>query len=372
MHNHTVRTTARRTLGLLLAVAATTGGAVAHADAATPAKRDLRKLVHLGVPGATVLVRDADGTTVTSAGLASLKPKVKLREQPFRVGSVTKPMMAAVVLQLVQEGRLSLEQPITEIVGKLAGGDKRITIRDLLAHKSGLSEYVDDPRTFAPYLAGDFGHVWTPQQLVRIATEHKPLFAPGTKQSYSNTNYVLLGLIIEKVTGTSLSEQMETRVFDPLHMDNSSMSTTPAVPSAFVRGYLVGPRHALQDVTGVSPSVYWGAGNVASTTRDLADFVDGLLAGKLLSPTMLAAMLTMDSDSPEGGYGLGISRAKLPCGYATGHDGAVAGYLTSMVRMDTGRTVIVMANSLTLDDQVGSKRAQKQLRRLFIRAACGD
>jgi D-alanyl-D-alanine carboxypeptidase len=355
---------------LLAAVAATFAATTAQADAGR--KGELRKLVHEGVPGATVLVRDGDRTSVVSAGHAALDPKIAMRSgQRFRIGSITKPMVATVVLQLVGEGRIALDQPITDIVGKLAGGDPRVTVRDLLAHTSGISEYTDNPRVFAPYLEGRLSHVWSPQQLIRFAG-HRPPSVPGTAVRYSNTNYVLLGLIVEKVTGTSLQTQLRVRVFEPLGLDRTSLPMTPRVRGPHAHGYLVAPGGPLQDVTEIHPSVYWGAGNVVSTTRDIADFFDGLLGGRLLTQELLAEMSDFDPMSRGAGYGLGLSRAALPCGSGIGHDGAVAGYFSAAMKMDDGRTVVAMANSITLSDRVGTKRAQAQWVRLVTRAACGS
>jgi D-alanyl-D-alanine carboxypeptidase len=364
-----------RAVGLVVALcgfAGVTGGVVAHADASSTLRGDMRKLVHEGVPGVTVLVRDEDGTKITSAGSASLKPKIAMsKNERFRIGSTTKPMVATVVLQLVDEGKLSLDQPITEIVGDLAGGDERITVRDLLAHKSGISDYLDDPRPIAPYLKGKFDHVWTPEQLIGFALDHPTLFEPGTDSAYSNTNYTLLGLIIEKVTGNSLGTELRTRVFEPLGMDDSSLATGTRIRGPHASGYLVGEGGELQDVTGVSPSFYWGAGNVISTTRDIADFFDGLLEGDLLPPELLAEMTTFEPMSPGSDYGLGVEQVSLPCGSGIGHGGAVPGYKTAALNMDNGITLVAVANSLTMDDKVGTNAAQDQWNHLLTKAACG-
>ena len=354
-----------------ICLAGSVGATVARADASKTLNADLKALIHEGVPGATILIRDGDRTTVASAGKASLQPSVAMNaKQRFKAGSTTKPMIATVVLQLVDEGKLSLDQPITDFVGDLAGGDERITVRDLLAHKSGISEYTEDPRVFAPYLKGQFDHVWTPQQLVNFAVDHPPVFEPGAEVGYSNTNNTLLGLIIQDVTGNRLGAELRTRVFKPLGMDKTNLASKPGIRGAHVNGYLVGKGGELQDVTGVDPSVYWAAGNVTSTTRDLADFLDGLLGGELLPPELLEEMTTFEPMFPGVDYGLGITRGEFDCGHGIGHDGAVAGYLTFMVKMDDGRTVIAMANSLTLGDKVGTNRAQARLMDLVEHAIC--
>ena len=165
--------------------------------------------------------------------------------------------------------------------------------------------------------------------------------------------------------------ELRTRVFEPLGMDDSSAATGTRIRGSHANGYLVGEGGELQDVTGVSPSYYWGAGNVISTTRDVADFFDGLLEGDLLSPELLAEMTTFEPMFPDFDYGLGIGRGTLPCGGGIGHDGAVPGYMTAALKMDDGRTIVAYANSLTLNDKVGTKAAQAQWRRLVTKAACG-
>ena len=134
----------------------------------------------------------------------------------FRIGSVTKTFVAAVALQLVGERRLSLSDTVEErLPGLVPGGDK-ITLRELLQHTSGLYDYTNDPRTFAPYLKGNLAFAWKPKQLVATAVAHAPLFDPGAQWSYSNTNDVLLGLIVEAVTKNGLANELARRVFRPL------------------------------------------------------------------------------------------------------------------------------------------------------------
>jgi D-alanyl-D-alanine carboxypeptidase len=136
----------------------------------------------------------------------------------FRIGSVTKTYVATVALQLVAERRLTLMDTVARWLPGLVPNGEHITIRELLNHSSGIPEFDQDPRVLKPYLSGHLAYHWTPRALVKIAVSHRARFAPGTRYSYSNTNYLLVGMVIEAVTGESLSRELEQRLFRPLHL----------------------------------------------------------------------------------------------------------------------------------------------------------
>src|SRR4051794_30478244 len=160
---------------------------------------ELDALTAAGVPGAVLVVDDpeADPITVVSGVADTESGKPVRADDRFRIGSLTKPYVAVVVMQLAEEGTLSLDDTVEEWLPGLVPKGNQITVRDLLGHRSGLFEYEEDPRVLAPYLKGDFGYRWEPQELIAISTEHPPSAAPGTKVVYSNTNYTVLGLLVE-------------------------------------------------------------------------------------------------------------------------------------------------------------------------------
>jgi D-alanyl-D-alanine carboxypeptidase len=219
----------------------------------------------------------------------------------------------------------------------------------------------------APYLKGNFGYIWTPRRLVAVATAHPPLFEPGAKFSYSNTNYILLGMIVEAATGHPVATELRRRVFGPLGLRATFLATSQQIPGPHAHGYLVSGKGPLQDVTRVSPSYAWTAGGIVSTASDVAMFYRALLGGRLLQPALLKEMETTVD-----GYGFGLFKTHRPCGDIIGHDGALAAYLTFAFNSKDGKKqLVVLANSLTYDDQVGSKTAQRALQRLLRTAACG-
>jgi D-alanyl-D-alanine carboxypeptidase len=331
----------------------------------------LDDVVEAGVPGVVLFVKDPGTEPIVLAeGLADIEAKTPMAvDDGFRIGSVTKPYVATVVLQLVDEGLIALDDPVeTVLPGLLPNGDE-ITVKDLLGHRSGLFEYLDDPRVIKPYLAGDYGYEWTPEDLVEVAVGHGSQAEPGTEVGYSNTNYTVLGMLIEAVTDNTLGDELEARIFEPLGLDETSFATSTKIAGPHAHGYLAG-EGPLQDVTGVSPSHYWGAGNIVSPATDVARFYDALLGGELLSQESLEAMKTVVEEEPDLERGLGLAHGSESCGDWYGHDGAVPGYLSAVRMMDSGRQVVLLVNSVGLDDSAGSPKAQASVVELLDSALC--
>ena len=188
----------------------------------------LSQLVAAGAPGATLLVRRGDRTTLLARGFAETATKKQMRPaDSFRIGSLTKTYVATILLQLAEEGRLSLDDRVSLFLPGLVPGGDKITIRQLLNQTSGLFDYEKDPLVLAPYLAGNLAYRWAPRKLVRIAVSHRPLFTPGTRWSYSNTNYILAGLIVEAATGATLGQVLDRRLSEPLHLRHTTFRPRP-------------------------------------------------------------------------------------------------------------------------------------------------
>src|SRR5438093_623042 len=177
---------------------------------------DMQALVNAGAPGVIVFARNGTRSLRLAAGVADRAHGTPMRiGDRFRVGSVTKTFVAALVLQLAGEGKLSLDDTVEKWVPGLVPGGDRITVRELLNHTSGLFDYLNDGdgTVLQPYVKGDLGHVWTPQAIVGVATKHPPHFPPGGGWSYSNTGYIVLGLIVEAATGDSLAAELKRPLF---------------------------------------------------------------------------------------------------------------------------------------------------------------
>jgi D-alanyl-D-alanine carboxypeptidase len=336
----------------LAAPALATGGAT-HQTAKL--QRALDRVVTAGAPGAAVLVRDGDHTTRLASGFGNLSPQTPMRvADRSRIGGVTKSFTATVVLQLVAENKLRLKDTVEQWLPGVISNGEDISIRRLLNHTSGIYDYAGDPAALAPYLAGDLTYVFDPRTGVQIAADHGPLFAPGTELSYSNTNYILLGMIVEAATGNTIASELQARLFEPLQLRDTSFAMRSVIEGAHSHGYWPldeGP----YDVTAWSPSGFGAAGAIVSNADDVARFYRALLDGRLLPHRLLKAMRTIDpvatggvpdSGILGGGWGLGLLREKFPCGTAWGHDAENPGYMTAAWNNGNGtRQVVVVVNS---------------------------
>lgn len=272
-----------------------------------------------------------------------------------RVGSDTKMFVATVVLQLVGEGRIELDAPVDQylpgvlrypadkVPGDPAEVDGRtVTIRQLLQHTGGLPDYGAD----LGYVLNPIHQVFppTPQQLIAHSLASGPAFRPGTAWGYSNTGYLLLGLVVETTTGRSLRTEIQKRIAEPLGLEHTFFAERKqrTLPDEHVHGYLT--RAVPVDWTRFEPAVWGAAGALVSSPDDMNTFLSAVLAGELLPPAQLAAM---QDDVPylTGGYGLGLVRTPLSCGDAWGHAGFLAGYRTASFARPDGRHAFVTINS---------------------------
>ncbi|MER5598837.1 serine hydrolase domain-containing protein [Streptomyces sp. NPDC002265] len=307
-----------------------------------------------GAPGVIAEVRDAHaGVWNSSSGTAGLERPQKLRVGGlFRAGSVTKTFTATTALQLVAEKKVSLDAPVERYLPGLVPNGKKITVRQLLNHRSGLAGYTDTlwPGGFGEMYASRFKS-WTPQQLVAESAAHEPYFAPGADGHYSNTNFVLLGMLIEKVTGNSAEHEMTERILKPLGLQRSYFSgDTIRIHGLHARGYmhLDGPDSTCTDFTDTNLSWASTAGTLVSTTHDLSSFFKALIGGRLLPARLLGQMKAMQSLDDGSSYGLGLSRKDDPAyGTAYGHIGAATAFKTySFTTADNSRQVTFSVNTL--------------------------
>jgi D-alanyl-D-alanine carboxypeptidase len=320
----------------------------------------MERVVSGGAPGVIALVNDGHRVRLHAAGVADTRSSRALRPTDrYRAGSITKSFVSTVALQLVAEGKLSLSDTVERrLPGILPYGDD-VTVRQLLNLTSGVPD--NQGPVEAEFLKGNMTRSWSPRELVALVADKKPDFAPGTSWAYSNTNYVLAGLIIERVTGNRLGRELDERIFQPLHLRDTSFpqNTSKIVGShsnghAFVDGKLL-------DVTVLNPSGTWAAGNLVSTATDVAHFWRAVLGGKLLAPRQLAAMkktVTIQK-GVDLGYGLGIFRWPSACGPVWGNGGDIAGYSNRFQNSEDGKRqagVIVPMNPMpdALGEPVGA------------------
>jgi D-alanyl-D-alanine carboxypeptidase len=284
------------------------------------------------------------------------------------VGSSTKTFVATTLLQLVGEGRLTLDEPVGRFVGDLLPPDLAgtVTLRMLLNHTSGISDIDHVMVTSYEDLEAVHRTTYTPKQLIDIALAQPRTNAPGAAHNYSNTGYIIAGVILERVTGRPAELEIARRITIPLGLWQTYL------PGNF--RYILGPHSegyvpypdSLRDFSVVNMSWLWTAGALISTADDLDKFYRALLSGKLLRPAQLTQMKTTFGDS---GYGLGLYRVDLPCGVSLwGHDGAVFGYTTISWQTEDGATRIVHAENMypVVDPAIAYARAD-----FVLTALCG-
>lgn len=306
-----------------------------------------------GFPAALATVRGTDGRTRHyAAGVGDRETGARVPvDGQVRLGSNSKTFLAVVVLQLVAEGKVDLDASVETYLPGLVRGQgidgTTITVRQLLQHTSGLPDYLEVT------LAGGFTPIqdryFQPRELLDQAMTLPATFAPGTSWSYSNTNYLVAGLLVEKVTGRPLNEQITERVIDRLGLRHTYAPATGErdLRERHPRGYHADtPGGELVDVTRLDPSWGWAAGELVGTPGDLLRFYSALLAGELLEPAQLAEMKTTVDAGPLPGsaYGLGLLSSELSCGVTVwGHGGDIHGYSTRNGVTEDGRRGVAIA-----------------------------
>ncbi|MEU0074683.1 serine hydrolase domain-containing protein [Streptomyces sp. NPDC006332] len=321
-------------------------------------QKAIEEMVESGFTGVAMRVHDERGEWVGSAGVRKLGETAKPPTNGYvRIGSNTKTFTATVVLQLVAEGTIGLDAPVTDYLPEL-GLDRKITVRMLLQHTSGVfnftGEYYDDG-TFAPGIpATTAGQEWVdnrfrtyrPEELVRLALSKPARFEPGTDWSYSNTNYVLARLLIENVTGRSLAEEMQRLILGPLGLSDTVVpDTSPEIPEPHTHAYYRyedAGRQKTVDVTRQNPSWISTGGDMISTAQDLHTFISALMGGKLLPASLLAEMC---KPHPKVGYGLGVfvQDAGENGGTVITHNGGMAGHAALMYSTPDGSKTLTAA-----------------------------
>ncbi|MEU4742371.1 serine hydrolase domain-containing protein [Actinosynnema sp. NPDC023658] len=386
----------------VIAVLGLTAAGTAHADHRTDTRtlqRQADALLDQGAPGVLVEVDTPRGDLKVRSGYGDVDRRTPVPwGAKFRIGSYTKTFVASTVLQLVGEGRLSLEDSVDRwLPGVVAGNGNdgtKITVRQLLQHTSGVYNYVGKmPELF---LEKDFPKIRyrtvTAGQTVSLAVQEPPTFAPDTDWSYSNTGYSLAGMIIERVTEHTWQHEVRTRIVEPLGLRDTFLPGTAAfVPKPHAVGYERFPEKGLEadpddprygravDVTNYNPSWGGAAGEMISTTEDGNRFLKALMSGKVLKPAQLTEMTKtvrasrLDPAWPGARYGLGIMWIPSSCGGYWAHGGDIPGFMTrNGVTPDGTRSVMVSINTDSLVAKPGVPKPDKDITAdLVDHALCG-
>ncbi|MFI5530373.1 serine hydrolase domain-containing protein [Kitasatospora sp. NPDC051853] len=348
---------------------ATTAAAAADGHPATLAA--LRTFQAAAGPGAGVYAGGAAGSWALSAGTGTINTTKPVQpDEHFRAGSQTKTFTAATVLTLVDEGRVALDTGVEAYLPGVVTGNgydgTRITVRHLLQQTSGIPAY--EPLTAIALVEPD--GTYKAATLVREGLKQAPVGAPGATFTYSNTNYLILGMLVERVTGLPVHEAVTRRIIQPLGLTRTVFPApgNRALPAPAVPGYhgaRFGPFFFWSPVIDYDPSIFGAAGAVISTEADLTTFYRALIGGRVVSPAMTAEM---ERTTPLGslGYGFGLFSMPLSCGgLAWGHNGAVPGYYSQTMVTEDGRHASAMTNA-----HFTTNTPQQQLFTLIDTALC--
>ena len=358
-------------------------GAVGGAASAAPSKGEAESLksraqglVDDGYPAALAAVSDAEGE---SAGVAVGKGNLETGQAPpmdgeVRIGSNTKTFVAVVVMQMVQEGRVGLDEPIETYLPGLIRGEgidgSKITVRQLLQHTSGLPEHTDYYFSSNAAALENIQHYIPARDLLDVALSKPAAFEPGTQWSYSNTNYIVLGMLIERVSQRPVGEQIDQRIIKRLGLSHTYFpgNGEKKIRGSHPQGYHINGEGVLEDVTEMDASLPWAAGAMVSTPSELNTFFQAVLDGRLLTQTSIDEMKNgaVDASShlgPGTVYGLGLIGTSLSCGGTSwGHGGTIHGYQTDNAVGPDGTAAIFAVTALptAIADQNNPESSAKE------------
>lgn len=303
---------------------------------------DATRAVKNGI-GASVSIVFADGQTWNGVSGVSHDNVPITQDMVFNIASVTKTFVAATVLQLMEEGELALEDSLYQYIHSYPNIDSTITIRQLLNHTCGVFDFWDHP-SFFDSIRDDYARIWNPEDVL-TSLVMAPYFRPGTDYAYSNTNYILLGMIIEEVTGNQVSAEIRNRILDPLGLNHTYFAVEEELEGNIAHGWAdfsIPEDGVLDDLTTIPMeafySIEWTAGAMFSSADDIIRWSQALFQGEILQPSTMEQMLDFRPVSEEGsatnGYGLGISSVNpslFQNSVTIGHGGENPGYRMAML-----------------------------------------
>lgn len=298
------------------------------------------------LPGATAAVDHAGCSWRGASGVADVPAQTAVRSGDlFHIGSITKTFTATLLLKLRAEGKVSLDSPVAAYVTGVPRGET-MTVRQLLSHTGGLFDYTECDEFWSAVAAAP-ERVWKPADLVALAAAKQPYFEPGQGWQYSNTDFIVAGMIAEAVTGETAAAALRSRVLAPEKLANTYLDGYEDSVPGLVRGYETNGQDFLDVTWSEDPSWAWTAGGLVSTTEDLNRFYADLLGGKVLAPAELQEMTSWFTTTwpTIPGYGLGLAERKFGSHLAVGHEGGVWGFVSASFHFtDPAATVSVLVN----------------------------
>ncbi|MBC7869923.1 MAG: beta-lactamase family protein [Chitinophagaceae bacterium] len=345
-------------LGLMLALLVPLFSTQAQSDLDEVLQEVLESVFDSTGPAAVLQITTPEGTwSATTGRIDTQADTPPTLESRFRIGSISKTFVAVVALQLVEEGVITLDDPINmwlpdELVENVANAEIA-TIRQLLSMRSGIPEYLE--QEFLEAVLDDPQHVWTAPEALTYAYDKEAYFEPDTAFLYTNTNYVLMQLVLEAAAGEPLNVLVRERILDPLALENTYTQIQEDLPDGIVHGYAdVDGSGELVDVRDYNDGAGLGDGALVSTTGDLSRFYQALLQDRtLLSEESMLALLDFQDTGEGDGYSLGLNNYQTPWGTALGHPGGVLGFSSIALYLPDQEIIVVGLFATDATDLLG-------------------
>ncbi len=365
----------------VLACAALVPAAPARADAGTGqqlrAALDETMSVSEGPPGLAVLIQRGDETQFLRRGVADIETGTRpTRRQHYRIASMAKAFNGAVALALVSRGKLELDDTIGEVLPGVLPLAEDVTLAQALMHTGSLPDYIRD-EDFLAELMADPTQYMTPLELVGFVADTEPVFDPGERYEYSDTDNVIVGLMAEEVTGSTYDELLERRVYAKAGLTATSLPITIEMPTPFMHGYEVPIAAPPEDVSEfINPALAWASGGIVSTMGDVNAFFRAYVGGKLFDAETRAVQkdFVIGSSSPPGPgrnrATLGLFRYKTDCGTILGHTGSFPGYRLFAAATRNGRRSVVFTVNAQIVPGSGSQEVSDLIRHAQVDAVC--
>jgi D-alanyl-D-alanine carboxypeptidase len=376
--SHLVRILVVTVAVVSVALVALPGGAVPSRTPDTNLDRALDAFVAQedGPPGVSVVVQRGGSPVLHTAGVADTTTKAPIAlDDSMRLASVAKAFSGAAALSLVGDGTLKLDDTIGAKLPDLPQAWAKVTLGQLLQHTSGVPDF-SLAASFQDSLLASLTVAPPPGRLLSFVAQDPLEFRPGTKYHYSNSDNIIVGLMVQAATGTSYEDALAARVYTPLGLTNTSLPAGVEVPSPFVHAYAVDPPAAPEDVTEVFAAGWtWASGGVVSTPADANRFIRGYASGKTTTPTAQAAQFRFREGSSEppgpgtNAAGMAIFRYRTRCGVVFGHTGNTAGFTQFVASTRDGkRSTVVSVNAQIKPDSAPLRFAE--LRKIYTLAVC--
>ncbi len=339
-------------LGLLTTVGCAGGSGEVRPIPATEIQGILDAAVSDEAPGLLCAVRTPAGTWTGAAGVADRETSAPMTaDMQIRIGSNSKQFLAALVLQLRDEGALALTDTVERWLPGVVPNGERVTIAMLLNHTSGLPDYTETDE-YDGLLLSDPTRAWTPAELLALAFTHEPTGAPGAACAYTNTGYIVLGMVVEAVTDSTVEEELRTRLFTPLGLTRTRFATGAELDAPYAHGYIALEEGGdLTDVEGLSPSSAGFAGAILSTGEDVLDWTTALFGGEVLPNASLQEMLTPIAPATDYGFGIAVMETDFLGERSYWHDGGFPGYYSQLLHMPESRITVFTATNRYPDSE---------------------